>query len=80
MKGKTLKELAKRLDLSVRVLNGIMKGEKRSGGDIMNSNMAKCLGVIATRTGYKTKERATEAIEGTIRQLYISADKLKQGI
>ena len=78
MKGKTLKELSKRLDLSASILRGIQRGEKRQGCDILRNNMGKCLGNITPKVGYKTKERAAEAIEGDIRQLYQSADKLAQ--
>lgn len=74
MKGKDLKQLAKRLDLSVSVLKGIQKGEKRGAGQLMANNMAKCLGNIAKRTGYKDKASAERAIERDIRLLYVASE------
>ncbi len=75
MKAETLKQLAKKLELSEAVLKGIKKGDKRKGGHVVSNNMAKCLGNICKRTGYKTKQAAEKAIEGNIRLLYISAEE-----
>lgn len=74
MKAETLKQLSKKLELSEAVLKGIKKGDKRKGGHIVSNNMAKCLGNICKRTGYKTKQAAEKAIEGNIKLLYISAE------
>lgn len=76
MKAETLKQLSKKLELSEAVLKGIRKGDKRKGGHVVSNNMAKCLGNICKRTGYKTKQAAEKAIEGNIRLLYIAAEDL----
>ena len=76
MKAETLKQLSKKLELSEAVLKGIKKGDKRKGGHVVSNNMAKCLGNICKRTGYKTKQAAEKAIEGNIRLLYIAAEDL----
>lgn len=80
MKARTLKELSKKLDMTVKTLKGIGKGEKRSGGDITKSNMAKCLGTISKFTGYSSQEKAAKAIEKDIRLLYTSPEELYQRI
>lgn len=74
MKAETLKQLSKKLELSEAVLKGIKKGDKRKGGHIVSNNMAKCLGNICKRTGYKTKQAAEKAIEGNIRLLYTASE------
>lgn len=75
MKADTLKQLAKKLELSEAVLKGIRKGDKRKGGHVVSNNLAKCLGNICKRTGYKNKQAAEKAIEGNIKLLYISAEE-----
>ena len=74
MKAETLKQLSKKLELSEAVLKGIKKGDKRKGGHIVSNNMAKCLGNICKRVGYKSKQAAEKAIEGNIRLLYTSSE------
>lgn len=80
MKAKTLKEVSRKLDISEKTLRGIQRGEKRSGGDISKTNMAKCLGTISKFTGYKSKEHAAKAIEKNIRMLYISSTQLAKNL
>lgn len=80
MKGRTLKEISRKLDISVKTLRGIQRGEKRSGGDISKTNMAKCLGTISKFTGYRSKEHAAKAIEKNIRMLYISSTQLAKNL
>jgi hypothetical protein len=80
MKARTLKEVSRKLDISEKTLRGIQRGEKRSGGDISKTNMAKCLGTISKFTGYKSKEHAAKAIEKNIRMLYISGEQLAKNL
>lgn len=76
MKKESLKQLSARLGLTAAVLRGIQRGEKRSAGQIVANNMAKCLGNIAKRCGYKDKQTAAASIEKDILLLYQSAEKL----
>ena len=80
MKARTLKEVSSKLDVSVKTLRGIQRGEKRSGGDISSSNMAKCLGNISKYTGYSSQSHASKAIEKNIRMLYMSSEQLVKNL
>lgn len=80
MKAKNLAEVSKKLDLSVKVLKGIQKGDKRSGGDITRTNMARCLGTISKFTGYSSQQHAAKEIDKNIRMLYISSEQLAKNL
>ena len=80
MKAKNLVEISKKLDLSVKVLKGIQKGDKRNGGDITRTNMARCLGTISKFTGYSSQQHAAKEIDKNIRMLYISSEQLAKNL
>lgn len=76
MKAKNLKDVSAKLGLSVSVLKGMQKGDKKEGSKVIANNMAKCLGNICKRAGYKNKQSAMKAIESNIRLLYMSTEEM----
>lgn len=69
--GKSLKRLAKVLELSEGYLKGLQKGKKRHDDDFIRLNTANACRAMAKFTGYKNEESARKAITANIHQLYM---------
>lgn len=77
---KSLKHLANRLELSENFIKNLAKGGKVKKSNFIVLNTANCLRKIAEFSGYKNSENARTAIERTLRNLFISAEKYAERI
>lgn len=79
---KSLKHLAKVLEISEGYLKGLSKGKKRKDDDFIRLNTANACRAVAKFTGYKDEESAQKAIQANIHQLYmpqeVYADRLEK--
>lgn len=77
---KSLKHLASRLELSESFIKNLAKGGKVKKSNFIVLNTANCLRKIAEFSGYKNADNARKAIEKTLRNLFLSAEKFSQRI